>query len=129
LRLTRQPKQTIGESERTAERLVPRSSPVNPDRKRERTMTALITISIAAVLTQAPAAAPQAPATQPQTGLKVDSADALQLQVMLDRAGFSPGTIDGRMGSNTRKALELFNKSGIPQPPSMPPTTTYRISA
>ena len=93
-------------------------------------MTALMTMSIVAVLAQAPAAAPQTtPATQPQTAPKIDSADALQLQVMLDRAGFSPGTIDGRMGSNTKKALELFNKSGTPQPPSVPPTTTYRITA
>jgi lipoprotein-anchoring transpeptidase ErfK/SrfK len=48
---------------------------------------------------------------------------------MLDRAGFSPGAIDGKMGANTRKALELFNSSGIQQPPSVTPTTTYRITA
>lgn len=36
--------------------------------------------------------------------------DALQLQVMLDRAGFSPGAIDGRMGANTTKALDQFRK-------------------
>ena len=54
--------------------------------------------------------------------------DALQLQVMLDRAGFSPGVIDGHMGSNTRKALELFSQSGN-QPSSVEATTTYRITA
>ena len=37
---------------------------------------------------------------------------ALQTQVMLDRAGYSPGEIDGRMGTSTKRALEAFTKGG-----------------
>lgn len=44
--------------------------------------------------------------------LSADAHRNLQLQVMLDRAGYSPGEIDAAMGSNTKKALEAFQKNG-----------------
>jgi lipoprotein-anchoring transpeptidase ErfK/SrfK len=37
---------------------------------------------------------------------------ALRTQVMLDRAGYSPGEIDGTMGTSTRRALDVFTKNG-----------------
>lgn len=67
-------------------------------------------------LAQTPAAAP------PPVDL-----DVLQMQVMLDRAGFSPGTIDGRMGANTKKALAVFQKIGK-QKRTVEPVTIYHIT-
>jgi lipoprotein-anchoring transpeptidase ErfK/SrfK len=37
---------------------------------------------------------------------------ALQTQVMLDRAGFSPGEIDAAIGTSTRRALDAYTRNG-----------------
>src|SRR3954470_8993025 len=97
-----------------------------------------IITSVLAVLAQSagvpsngkPAPPPQEN-TQPASPQSVQApqgGDALLTQVMLDRAGFSPGPIDGRMGANTRKALELFTASGMQPPAAGSPLTTYRIT-
>ena len=54
---------------------------------------------------------------------------ALRTQVMLARAGFSPGEIDGRGGSSTRKALEAFTKNGGAADGAIEPLVTYKITA
>ena len=56
---------------------------------------------------------PQARKTGKTTAAKptVDMT-AVQTQVMLDRAGFSPGEIDGATGTGTKRALEAFTKNG-----------------
>ena len=65
---------------------------------------------------------------QPSSAWAVEFGKVLALQVMLDRAGFSPGPIDGRMGLNTKKALELFQKTGAQASADLDATTRYRIT-
>jgi peptidoglycan hydrolase-like protein with peptidoglycan-binding domain len=54
---------------------------------------------------------------------------ALKTQVMLDRAGYSPGEIDATKGTSTQKALEAFTKHGG-DATALPADaiTTYRIT-
>ncbi|MBP0617960.1 L,D-transpeptidase family protein [Jiella mangrovi] len=62
-----------------------------------------------------------APAVEAPGG-KADKAQVAALQILLDRAGMSPGVIDGRMGGNVNKAVAAYRekfgktlKTGDPQ--------------
>src|SRR5918993_2137107 len=79
-----------------------------------------------AALSQQPATPPPAP---PMAATRATAAnDALSMQVALDRAGFSPGVLDGRAGGNTKKALDAYTKANGGPPPAIEPTAKYRIT-
>ncbi|WP_429174012.1 L,D-transpeptidase family protein [Ensifer sp. LBL] len=55
---------------------------------------------------------PAGPSMPPAISVKSKSrAEITALQVFLDREGFSPGVIDGKMGSNVTKAIEAWQQS------------------
>ena len=60
--------------------------------------------------------APGIASAQKRAAPSADARQMLAVQVALDRAGFSPGEIDGRGGPKTRLALSEFQKSANLQP-------------
>jgi lipoprotein-anchoring transpeptidase ErfK/SrfK len=103
-------------------------------------MTPFPVLVIAALVSQAgsPSPTPRQPSKpgptapagrQPgKTAAPVDL-EILRTQVMLDRAGFSPGAIDGKMGGNTKKALEQYQKQAPATPAAVEPVAGYTITA
>ena len=69
-----------------------------------------------------------APPAAPAKGAATTQNDALGVQVALDRAGFSPGVLDGRSGGNTKKALEAYRKANGGEPPAIEATVKYQIT-
>jgi lipoprotein-anchoring transpeptidase ErfK/SrfK len=68
----------------------------------------------------------QQPAAPPQRALR----EAIGIQVALDRAGFSSGVIDGRMGANTLRARDAYRRQHGSDPAAFPePLVEYRITS
>ena len=90
-------------------------------------MMILAALTFLALTVPAAAGSAARPAA-PQQAARVDMG-VLSIQVALDRAGFSPGPIDGQMGANTRLALDAFRQHrGGELPADIPAVSLYTIT-
>jgi lipoprotein-anchoring transpeptidase ErfK/SrfK len=97
------------------------------------TLSSAIVIAAFAAQAAAPAAAPRSKtADTPPRGSDASAPtvdlETLRTQVMLDRAGFSPGPIDAKAGGNTRKALARYQEQNQTPPEALEPLTAYTIT-
>ena len=83
------------------------------------------------------------PANSSQTGTTANVAEGVAVQAALDRAGYSPGIIDGLIGTKTTTAIRAFQSArGLPATGKLdretrlalgvdaaPATTPYRLTA
>jgi lipoprotein-anchoring transpeptidase ErfK/SrfK len=92
---------------------------------------ALLVLTLAAVLSTAAVARQRAAPAAKATG----ATEMLAAQVLVDRAGFSPGEIDGNGGTNTDHAIDAYQRVTGMQVADLvaaarePPTTKYTITA
>jgi lipoprotein-anchoring transpeptidase ErfK/SrfK len=105
----------------------------------QRTYTFALALLLLPGIANAQGARGRVAASTPPSG--ANGAQALAIQVALDRAGFSPGEIDGQAGAKTRLALSAFQKAnnlpstGTPDEPTLAalrvaqePAISYTIS-
>ena len=110
----------------------------------DQVMNVLSSLVLVAVLAQARPAPPPPPTAQQQEktppttqGTKPTAStqpqdaatDGLALQVALDRAGFSPGAIDGQAGIEHQEGARGVSQSEWRRPAVVEPTTQYQITA
>jgi lipoprotein-anchoring transpeptidase ErfK/SrfK len=80
-------------------------------------------------LAQTPAGRSDAARPTPTGTAGASLSDTMAIQVMLDRAGFSPGEIDGRPGSNFTGALKAFQRAmGLAESGQVDPQTEQRLA-